>query len=150
MKALLTIIVATFLFVACSSDKSGEAISYAEIQIANNDFAGAQKTCDNLMAGKASKSFLASDLCRMAIIYMKLSERYNESENIAVATQCYRTANTINADSVTDFFANTPIEEAQYEATLKSLAKSLDNPQEIIGEEPTDSIHLIQDSLYHE
>lgn len=148
MRTTLILIVSIIMSAGCSSGNNpGEAIGYAETLITDNDTAGAQKTCDGLMKVTSIETLSARELCRLAIIYMKLSESINTDENIAVATQCYRIANAAEPDTVTSFFSTVPIEEAQYEATLRSIARSLDNPQDTIEAEPSDSIHLITDSI---
>lgn len=148
MKTLLIAIACMVMLASCSSDGNGEAISYAETLIGNSDYTGAQKACDELIKGKELESFSANELCRLSIIYMKLSENGSEDENTATATQCYRMAIAVNADSAASYFANIPIEEVQYAATLRSLAKSIDNPQEIFDYELTDSITLTPDSIH--
>ncbi len=147
MKNILVLMVSVLLFASCSGEKAGDVIMSAESRILENDLRGAQNICDKLLAEKTMDSFTASELCRLAVVYMKLSETNSVDENIATATQCYRMAVMIDPDSVASFFAGIPIEEVQYEATLKSIAKSLDCPCDSIESEIPDSLYSINDSL---
>lgn len=150
MKTLMFLTISVLIFVACSGVGESDKISYAETLVMDNDYSKVQNECDNLLKNKPMDAFTASELCRLAIVYMKLSENYNADENVATATQCYRTAMRLNPDSVASYFMNMPIEDVQYEATLKSIAKSLDCPMDSIECEIPDSLYMVNDSLHED
>lgn len=147
MKTLMFLTISVLMLAACSGVGESDKISYAEALVMDNDYSKAQNECDNLLKNKQLDSFTAGELCRLAIVYMKLSENSNADENVATAIQCYRTAMRLNPDSVVSYFVNVPIEDAQYEATLKFIAKSLDCPMDSIECEIPDSLYIVNDSL---
>lgn len=66
----------------------------------------------------------AAQLCRLSVMFLRLSEQSREQENTAAAVECYRAANRISPDSVTLYFNDLPVEDLQYMAILRSLTSS--------------------------
>ncbi len=148
MKNILAIICTLLILASCSGGvNSTNAITNAETLLANNKYTGAKKICDNLVSQEGKNPLSARDLCRLSILYMKLSEYTNEDDNIATATLCFKKAVAMNTDSVEEFLSELPIEEIRYASIVRSLAIPVDNSQEEAIEEMTDSLDYGQQGL---
>lgn len=147
MRTIMLLAISVLLLAACSGVGESDKISHAELSIMEGDYTEAQDVCDNLLKNRPMNAFTVNELCRLSIVYMRLSENHNADDNVATAIQCYRTAMRLDPDSVVSYFMNVPIEDVQYEATLKSIAKSLDCPVGSIGCEIPDSVYMVNDSL---
>ena len=86
------------------------------------------------------KDIPVKDLCRLSLIYAKLSEKSNEDENMAMATKCFHQATEISADTVVEFFAKLPVEDAQYGELLKMLSSAIDAPRDISDRDYEDCV----------
>ncbi len=141
MRNILTIVCSLLILASCSGGADGaDAISNAETLLANNKYTGAKKICDNLVSHEGKNPLSAGELCRLSILYMKLSEYANEDDNIATATLCFKKAVAINPDSVEEFLSRLPVEEIKYASIVRSLAIPVDNSREDAIEEMTDSL----------
>ena len=101
--------VLALMFFSCSKTTPEESMQSVRNAMEKQDYAAAQKYLDN--AVKDSVSHTATNLSEMAVLYMKLSENYNNEENVASAFSCYEKAMNISSDSVMSYIANIPVDE---------------------------------------
>ena len=109
MKKLITaFFTAIFtLTIACGcSDKATEAanrLAEAQDAIAVNDVDAAIHILHNLNDLKDEKGLTVSQLGRMSILYMQLTDRTDDSDNVDYAVNCYREAFALDPDSARAF-----------------------------------------------
>lgn len=142
MKAIFKILFITLLFTSCGGSRAIDesAMNDVEVMMSAKDFEAAQSVCDDMIEGKDLNQIPIKDLCRLSILYSKLSEQQNQEDNMATATKCYRAARALNADSVAKYFSGLPTEDFQYAELLKNLSNLMDSPMEIRDGEPCDSV----------
>lgn len=124
---------------ACSNGVDIKEVSEIEQLLAAKDYESAQSMCDDIVDGADLKSLDLQSLCKLSIFYVKLSDNQHQEDNMAKATKCYQTATEINADSVSAFMTELPLDDAQYVMLLKNLSGMIGAPIEIDAEEPIDS-----------
>lgn len=129
-----------------SCDDSGrtvdERLAEASDAIADRDFRHAQMICDNLAEYVVASDTAAIDeeqAAQLAVLYMMLSERSNEDENVTVATECMRYAYSLSSDSLSTFSQSLSLDEQRHFELLHRLTVSIDNP-----------IDLDDEDFYHE
>ncbi len=125
---------------ACSRGIDADKMAELEQMMFSKDYVSAQEACDEIVAVEDLKEIPIKDLCGLAVIYAKLSEYQSQEENMAKATKCYRSARSVNADSVALFMAELPMEDVQYGEMLKNIAILMDSPLEIHDGEPCDGV----------
>lgn len=144
MKRLPLLILPLWLLCwACTSAASADvatAMDDAERTYADGDFASCQKICTEIVS-RDSASLSEEQLGHLAILFMKLSENVNPDENIAEATQCFRRAWRLSADSLHTFVATISPEDIPRYVMLTRIGGSLDFPPDLSEE------HYIEDSL---
>lgn len=139
MKKLLYILIGVLMLSACSSGVDTKDMSEIEQLLAVKDYEAAQSMCDDIVDDADLKAIDLQSLCKLSIYYVKLSDNQHQEENMAKATSCYKAATEINADSVSAFMAELPLDDAQYAMLLKNLSGMIGAPIEIDAEEPIES-----------
>ncbi len=104
----------------CSQPAPAQLIDQAELAIANNDAEGARACC-NQIADMDEDDVTPGMLCRQALVYARLAERADNSQDMASAAQCLERALTMSADSVAEFYRSVDMDcRAQLEL-IKAL-----------------------------
>lgn len=130
---------------SCRSATSDD-ITVAEVAVDEADYNTAKQICDDIFAAHNDSTLSVNDLCRISIVYMKLSDIAAEDENTALATQCYRMAVSTSPDSARAFYRNLPIDEAQHVEVMATLEQWIDGNRDIIA--ASDSVYtIISDSI---
>lgn len=136
---LLSFLFAALLWLtACGSaaDAASDQLQTADEAMAAGEYTQAQTIVDNLVA-KGYKGLSEDNLGRMAVLLMRLSEHSDNDENIAVATECYREAAALSADSLHAFTSTLTPEELANFFMVKRIATGIDNPVDLTAEEFT-------------
>ena len=120
------ILVLASLFSSCTGQSAHEKISAAEVALQAADYETAQVIASGLCNNDSIQRLGCNNLCRLSIIFMQLSERQNEEENVASATNCYHYALLLNADSAQAFYSALPIDEVRFVSVLNELNKYYD------------------------
>lgn len=117
---------------ACWHSSVGERVATAEAALAMDDFASVRSICDEIICeNDESDAISATELGRLSIIYMQLYDRTDDAVALDAATQCYRRAFAVDADSAAHFYTNIPVEMDKYAMSLATLVQSIDNPADI-------------------
>lgn len=106
------------------------SVNDAEETFATGDTAQCQKICTRLMAEDFDK-LDEKQLGRLAIIFTRLSEIDNSDENMADATQCFRQAWKLSADSLRGFIGSLPPEDVPRFIMLSRIGGSIDFPPDL-------------------
>lgn len=136
--------IAIMMMQACATSTAptfSDRLAEADAALADGDYERAQRMA-NEMLGVAmtadSDAVGDSDAAHLGLLFMKLSEKQHEDENVADATQCIRRAFRLSDDSLKAFFAALPLEDTPRFVLLRRIGLSIDNPVEQISE--TDSV----------
>lgn len=120
---------------ACRSDHSTPdfetTFDDATVALEANRVEQSQELADrlrDLTLGADSNLVDEHQAARLAIFYMKLSERRSEDENIADATQLFRRAFRLSKDSLRTFYESLPLEDTPHYVLLRRLGLSIDFP----------------------
>lgn len=138
--SIIAIITLALCVMSCGSATSDD-ITVAEVAVAEADYDTAKKICDDIFAAHNDSTLSVNDLCRISIVYMKLSDIADEDENTALATQCYRLAIGTSPDSARAFYHSLPIDEAQHVEVMATLEQWIDGNRDIIAD--PDSVYTI-------
>lgn len=110
---------------SCSvGNSNNDAIEAAEQAIACRDYKLAQSICDTFVTDSTT-TLSAGELCRLSLIYMKMSDIDDSGIYTAAATQCYRSALRADSDSAYMFYNNVPIDEARHVEIMSQLDRML-------------------------
>ncbi len=109
---------------SCGTDNNRDAIEAAEQAMASGDYRLAQSICDTFVTDSTS-TLSAGELCRLSLIYMKMSDIDDSGVYTAAATQCYRSALRADSDSARLFYDNVPIDEARHVEIMMQLDRML-------------------------
>lgn len=113
-------LVAAFSFTSCGSHGSSADIDAAEAAVNEGNYEIARSICDTFVTDSTT-TLDVTDLCRLSIVYMKLSDIKDVDLNTAHATQCYNQAMTVNADSAASFYNLLPVDETRHVQILSQL-----------------------------
>lgn len=137
-----------FLSVICcvtschNTESDTDNLTAAESALSDGYYAEAQQICDELAERTGIDKLPVDARCRLALVYMKLAEQRNESENTAAAIECYRTALTEAPDSAAQAFTNLPVEDMQYAMILTSLTAYASGDSLVILDHEGDSLFV--------
>ena len=145
---LIAIATVAAILSACSSSNPSEDISLAEESIIINEPTRAREIADGLTKGKDLSRLSISDLGRLSMIYMKLSDMTDEGESVANATHCFREAFKLNPDSARLFYSNVSVDEEKYVVMLSAIVRTTEQPGllKLDDYEYTDSTFLFTES----
>lgn len=129
---LITAFAAIIPFTSCtqSDPDINEVIADAETAAAAGDFITAGHLCSSLTNTRFDK-LDDTQLGRLAVIYMKMSETENGDECIAEATICLRRAWKISNDSLRSFISTLSPEDLPHFVMLTRISGSIETPPDL-------------------
>lgn len=137
MKKILFIALTTFIcaaITACGPEPStAEILSTAEQAIETHHYSTAQKISDELFEHADEKQMTASELGRLSLLFMRLSENGREQENVCQAAQCYLKAFATNADSARAYYSALPLDASCHVEMMASLSHAITSPASVAG-----------------
>lgn len=153
-KVIYTVILAAVALLAaiglsgCGSaaDAANEQLNFADEAMAEGRYQEAQEVLDALVAD-GFKGLSEQNLGRMSVQLMHLSELSHNDENIAVATECYRAALALSADSLHTFSSTLSPDELANFYLVRRIASGIDNPVDLTAEEFTEEDQVAYDTL---
>lgn len=148
MRFVVFLSLLAFVLTACGGSSVAERVASAEMAFAAEDVASSRRICDRIMGEDVSDGGVtATELCRLSILYMQLYDRTDDADALDLATRCYRSAFSENADSARYFYTHLAVDQDKYVMSLSTLVQSIDNPAGVDCDyEDTDSV-LVADSV---
>lgn len=145
--AVVAISVIAGTFAACSDSHSDrDPVARAETFLDEGRYNAAQSLCDSLIIGDSYCNLSVDDLCRLSLVFVRLSEQANEEANYAFAAKSMQAAVRRDADSVEVFIENLPVDERSQTLVLRQLSNQLDNAaQQDIHDDYVDSVETVED-----
>lgn len=131
-QTLVATIISASIFAGCAGSSSvGQLLGEAEMAMAADDAQTTRELCDNIYSENKTNAIYATELARLSILYMQINEHTDDPEAVELATDCYREAFKVNADSAAMFFDTLPADREKYAMTLSNIVSSQDSPTEI-------------------
>lgn len=108
-------------------------IRSAEMAVAQGDMTAARSVAAHIVDKENLYTLPASQLARLSIVYMQLSDYdTDESENsVSTAAALYRQAYEVDADSAALYFSVVTPDKQPYVQMLSTLVGNIDNPYDI-------------------
>ena len=145
---ILTFLAFGALLSGCGSSGADYDTALADAQLAldEGDAGRSSRICSELL-DKDADALNERQLGRLAIIFVKLSEVTDSDENVADATECFRRAWKLSADSMRGFASQLPPEDLPQYVILSRIGGSIDSPPDLSEESyPEDSVHIYSES----
>lgn len=130
------IIMACALMGACTNMDAESAIMQAESDLQTGNIDLAASGCD-LLTDTAANSLTFTQMCRVAIIYAKISELSDDHNYMLAATECFDRALEMveDSDSLDSYIGTLDLENQNVVSSIREVSEALKNPQELgIGE----------------
>lgn len=150
--ALLCPLLATVA--SCTTGGKNEAIDdlrEAEAAIALGNMEAARSVASKVIGDENLNKLSATELARLSLVYMQIADSTERESSIAQATDLYRKAFDVNADSAATYYSDVTPEMYPYVTMLKTLVGHLDNPYnpeaDSVDESMNDMLPDISDSL---
>ena len=129
---------AVALLVACMSALAActvggnvsDDLATAEQAVDTHNYDLAKSICESFVTDSTT-TLSAAELCRLSLIYMKLSDIDDPEFNTAAATQCYRSALRSDSDSAVAYYNSVPVDEARHIEIMSQLNRILSTPAEL-------------------
>lgn len=107
----------------------GDTLTRAEDDFRNGRYELAQQMCDSLVAGTDFNTLSVSELCRLSLLFMRLSDTSDDIDtNTALAARTLKVAIERNADSTLMFLNTVPVEDQARVALLTAIHEAQSAP----------------------
>lgn len=126
------IVITCALLGACTNMDTESAIMQAESDLQTGNIDLAASGCDQL-TDTASNSLTFTQMCRVAIIYAKISELSDDHNYMVTATECLDKAIEMaeDSDSLESYIGTLDIENQNVVSSIREVSQALKNPQEL-------------------
>lgn len=131
---------------ACRGNDVDSKLIAAENALANSDFSMARKICDEIVGTDSIEPVCTTQLCRLSMILMELSEQSDQNVNVSLAALCYHKAMSQQPDSATAFYDSLPLDRERLVHMLRALAMTFESDSVYVFED-CDSVEFLMDSL---
>lgn len=154
-KYLLSVSIGIATLTSSCISASTEDVDNAETALEQNKPEKASEICTDILEEQVSAPEKDVDLlCRLSILYMKIADEVEASENIGYAVQCFHLAYNTDSTTVNKFFNSIPVEDMAHSAMLKQIVRSTNqySPDSVVNIEETfidepDSTSFSYDSI---
>lgn len=139
---IMGIVVAMAAATGCRGGVPADDITTAEQALDSRDYEVARSICDTFVTDSTTRLGV-TELCRLSMVYMRLSDVADVDYNTASATRCYRTAMRLNADSASAFYDAVPLDEARHVEIMSRIDQILSAPRDIYIDDDSISAEMI-------
>lgn len=143
-KYLLAVSLMAGMFTSGCISTTSDEVEDVEIALEQDNPKKASEICTRILEAQADSPEKDVDLlCQLSILYMKIADEYEASENIGYAVQCFHLAYDLDSTTVNKFFNSIPVEDMAHSAMLKQIVKST-------TQYATDSVISIEETIIDE
>ena len=137
MKSIVFIILGSLLGlvlltaqVSCATHETcSNSLQAAELAYANGRYDAAQALCDELVSAREFSSLNTDELCRLALLFVRLSENHgDENANTAFAAKTLEATIERDADSTALFLSLAPVEDQARLTLIRAISEGRRNP----------------------
>lgn len=122
-----------------TTDDISRSLDAVDAYISDRDYSDALRSANRIFESDTAK-MSASQLGRLAIAYMEVSDGIDDQSLVVRAGECYRQALAEGPDSVASFAAALSPDRLNYLTSLDEIVRRMDGPRDIPADEPIDSI----------
>lgn len=134
MKNFMTLIIllSCAIWGACTSMDTESVIQQAESDLLTGNVDLAASGCD-MLTDTAENSLTFTQMCRVAIIYAKISEMTDDHNYMVTATECFDKAVDMVADtdSLESYLVSLDLESQNVVSSIREVSQALKSPQEV-------------------
>lgn len=142
-KKIFIIFSITALFACTTNNVSKDILDQAENACAAGHYDKASEYADSIMSSNRLDNLSVHQLCRLSLVFMRLSENTTEIEtNAANAARCLKHALDRESDSTRIFLNNVPVDDQARVALMLAISEAHDAP--------IDADSLLFEENYHE
>ena len=136
--------ITTLLIVGgCISADPESTLVQAENDLLEGDIEQAASSCD-ILSDSTNTDLSPTQLCRVALLYAKISEKIDQADYMAAAAKCFDRAVGMSNDSIESYIESLNIEDQSYVRVIREVSRTLNEPidvsREFEDEEYGDSI----------
>ena len=136
--------------VACTApvtqESVDESLQYAEALLERGSFEAALDGVKSIADSAKFEKLTITQLGRLSMIYMQVSENMDQASNLVVATDIFDYAYRVNADSAAMFYGSVEPDQMQYVETMRHSSASRRMPMDVTS--IPEDIYIECDSLY--
>ena len=132
LASVLLLIASACSLSSCSGAGSkGDILDQAEQAYDNGDYGHAQSLCDSIVASGRADGLSVAKLCRLSLLFMRLSEHHTDNLDIntAMAAQAFILAADRDADSTMLLLNAMPVEDQARMAIITAINEARFAPQ---------------------
>lgn len=122
--------------VSCAKPDPETIILQAQELVSQGNYDAAREFCRSL-TDTAQMQLSPSQLCRTAILYVRISELDDSPREMVNATECLERATTLNPDSVTAFVEAADVDDKATISLIRNVNRAITDPAALLD---TDSI----------
>lgn len=114
---------------SCAKVDAEETLQVAESDLLHGNIDGAVNSC-RLLADSTETSLSPTQLCRVAIMYAKISDRTENQDYMASAAECYDRALEMDesSDSLSQYIENLNVDDRSYVHVISEMAHAMNTP----------------------
>lgn len=131
-KTLIIIILSSTMWIACANTDTESVIQQAESDLQTGNAALAASGCE-MLTDTTQTDLTFSQMCRVAIIYAKISEMTDDHHYMITATECYDKAVDMAADtdSLESYIVSLDLESQNVVSSIREVSQALKSPQDV-------------------
>lgn len=134
MKNFMTLIIllSCTIWVGCANIDTESMIEQAESDLQTGKVDLAASGCEQL-TDTAATSLTFTQMCRVAILYAKISEMTDDHHYMVTATECYDKAVDMasGTDSLESYIVSLDLESQNVVNSIREVSQALKSPQEL-------------------
>lgn len=131
---LILMTITAMLSLSCCTYADPEStLLQAESDLQLGDLERAASSCDQL-CDSAATELSPTQLCRVALIYAKISEKCEQADYMAAAAKCFDKAIGICNDSIESYIESLNIEDQSYVRVIREVSRTLNTPVDMSRE----------------
>lgn len=146
LKIFAAATICAFALCSCVGNSStAETLDTLAIAIDNGDSTMAENAFDAAVDDVNSREASVNELCRLAMLGMKLDDKFSMSSYSVTALSLYDRATSIDRDSVEAYVMTLDRDDIQYMHQLLNLQRGLENSGADIPDHEEDAMTEIED-----
>lgn len=140
MKHVIFTILAITTLVGCNMSTTDYSVVEIEKSLATGDYEVVQDMCEDIVADSSIGEKSISELCRLSVVMMKLTELIDDETATIQAVECCRAAYKKDSLSAECCYDSLATDDAAVVAMLQTLAASVGRQYDIPSDEEIDSL----------
>lgn len=115
---------------SCGPVDAEQTLQQAENELNFGNVEQAASSCD-LLADSTATTLSPTQLCRVAIMYAKISDLSEKQDYMASAAKCLDRAMEMDVDSIDHYIESLNIEDQSYVRVIREVTQAINSPCDI-------------------